>query len=102
MITEAAGRVNRLDGLRRIGIDEVAYRKEQRYLLVTWNHAACPRQARRRYQQHDQRAAEVAGAGSSDAEEVAGEVVDLAVGVGGQFLGDFDVAGGDELVDEGA
>ena len=27
-----------LDGLRRIGIDEISYRKGHRYLLVTWNH----------------------------------------------------------------
>jgi transposase len=31
---------DRLAGLRRIGIDEISYRKGQRYLLVTWNHSA--------------------------------------------------------------
>jgi transposase len=38
VVAEAAGRVDRLDGLRRIGIDEVAYRKGQRYLTVVVDH----------------------------------------------------------------
>ena len=38
VIAEAAARVDRLDGLRRIGIDEVAYRKGQRYLTVVVDH----------------------------------------------------------------
>jgi transposase len=35
---ELAGTVNRLDGLRRIGIDEVSYRKGQRYILRVVDH----------------------------------------------------------------
>jgi transposase len=35
---ELAGRTDRLAGLRRIGIDEVAYRKGQRYLLRVVDH----------------------------------------------------------------
>jgi transposase len=35
---ELAGRTDRLAGLRRIGIDEVAYRKGQRYILRVWDH----------------------------------------------------------------
>lgn len=39
VLAEAAGAgPDRLDGLRRIGIDEVAYRKGQRYLLVIVDH----------------------------------------------------------------
>lgn len=38
VVAEAAGRVDRLAGLRRIGIDEVAYRKGQRYLTVVVDH----------------------------------------------------------------
>lgn len=38
VIAEAAGRTDRLAGLRRIGIDEVAYRKGQRYLTVVVDH----------------------------------------------------------------
>ncbi|MGH4020746.1 MAG: helix-turn-helix domain-containing protein [Pseudonocardiaceae bacterium] len=33
VVTERAGAVDRLAGLRRIGIDEISYRKGQRYLL---------------------------------------------------------------------
>lgn len=35
---ELAGKVNRLDGLRRIGIDEVSFRKGQRYILRVVDH----------------------------------------------------------------
>ena len=38
VVTEAAGRRDQLDGLRRIGIDEVAYRKGNRYLVVVVDH----------------------------------------------------------------
>ena len=38
--TEALGRIDLLDGLVAIAIDEVKYKKGQRYLLVTWNQAA--------------------------------------------------------------
>jgi len=38
VVAEASGRVDRLDGLRRIGIDEVAYRKGHRYLTVVVDH----------------------------------------------------------------
>jgi transposase len=38
VVAEAAGRTDRLAGLRRIGIDEVAYRKGQRYLTVVVDH----------------------------------------------------------------
>ena len=31
-----------LAGLSRIGIDEIAYRRRHRYLLVTWNHDTGP------------------------------------------------------------
>jgi transposase len=35
---EAAGEVDLLDGLRRIGIDEISHRKGQRYLTVVVDH----------------------------------------------------------------
>ena len=38
VVTERAGQVDRLAGLRRIGIDEISYRKGQRYLLVVTDH----------------------------------------------------------------
>ena len=38
IVAEASGRTDRLAGLRRIGIDEVAYRKGQRYLTVVVDH----------------------------------------------------------------
>ena len=38
VVTEARGRVDQLAGLRRIGIDEVAYRKGHRYLVVVVDH----------------------------------------------------------------
>lgn len=38
VVTEASARIDRLDGLRRIGIDEVAYRKGHRYLTVVVDH----------------------------------------------------------------
>ena len=38
VVAEAAGRTDRLAGLRRIGIDEVAYRRGQRYLTVVVDH----------------------------------------------------------------
>jgi transposase len=38
VVAEAAGRRDRLDGLRRVGIDEIAYRKGQRYLLCAVDH----------------------------------------------------------------
>jgi transposase len=38
VVTEAAGRTDRLAGLRRVGIDEAAYRKGQRYLTVVVDH----------------------------------------------------------------
>jgi transposase len=38
VVSEASGQHDRLDGLRRIGIDEVAYRKGQRYLTVVVDH----------------------------------------------------------------
>lgn len=38
VITEAAARTDRLAGLRRVGIDEVAYRKGHRYLTVVVDH----------------------------------------------------------------
>ena len=38
VVTERAGAVDRLAGLRRIGIDEISYRKGQRYLLVVTCH----------------------------------------------------------------
>jgi transposase len=38
VVAEARGRVDRLAGLRRIGIDEVAYRKGHRYLMVVTDH----------------------------------------------------------------
>jgi transposase len=38
VVGEQAATVDRLDGLRRIGIDEVAYRKGHRYLLVVVDH----------------------------------------------------------------
>jgi transposase len=34
---DTAGRVDLLAGLRRIGIDEISYRKGHKYLTVTWN-----------------------------------------------------------------
>jgi len=38
VVAEAAGRRDRLAGLRRIGIDEISYRKGQRYLLAVVDH----------------------------------------------------------------
>ena len=38
VVAERAGAVDRLAGLRRIGIDEISYRKGQRYLLVVTCH----------------------------------------------------------------
>jgi transposase len=38
VVAEAAGRSDQLAGLRRIGIDEVAYRKGHRYLTVVVDH----------------------------------------------------------------
>jgi transposase len=38
VVTEAAARTDRLAGLRRVGIDEVAYRKGHRYLTVVVDH----------------------------------------------------------------
>ena len=38
VVAERVARVDRLAGLRRIGIDEISYRKGQRYLLVVVDH----------------------------------------------------------------
>jgi transposase len=38
VVAELAGRTDRLVGLRRIGIDEISYRKGQRYLLCVVDH----------------------------------------------------------------
>jgi transposase len=38
VVAEAAGRTDRLSGLRRVGIDEISYRKGQRYLLCAVDH----------------------------------------------------------------
>ena len=38
VVAERAGALDRLAGLRRIGIDEISYRKGQRYLLVVTCH----------------------------------------------------------------
>ena len=38
VVAERAARTDRLAGLRRIGIDEISYRKGQRYLLVIVDH----------------------------------------------------------------
>lgn len=38
VVAEVAGRADRLAGLRRIGIDEIAHRKGQRYLLIVIDH----------------------------------------------------------------
>ena len=38
VVAELAGRTDRLAGLRRIGIDEISYRKGQRYLLCVVDH----------------------------------------------------------------
>lgn len=38
LATEALGRTDLLDGLVAVAIDEVKYKRGQRYLLVTWNH----------------------------------------------------------------
>jgi transposase len=38
VVAERAERTDRLTGLRRIGIDEISYRKGQRYLLVVVDH----------------------------------------------------------------
>ncbi|MGH3906588.1 MAG: transposase [Pseudonocardiaceae bacterium] len=38
VVAEAAGRRDRLAGLRRIGIDEISYRKGQRFLLCVVDH----------------------------------------------------------------
>jgi transposase len=38
VVDQARGRVDRLDGLTRIGIDEIAYRKGNRYLIMVTDH----------------------------------------------------------------
>ena len=38
VVAERAGQIDRLAGLRRIGIDEISYRKGHRYLLVVVDH----------------------------------------------------------------
>jgi transposase len=38
VVADRAGQTDRLAGLRRIGIDEISYRKGQRYLLVVVDH----------------------------------------------------------------
>ena len=38
VVAEAAGKRNRLAGLRRIGVDEISYRRGQRYLLCMVDH----------------------------------------------------------------
>jgi len=38
VVADRAGRLDRLAGLRRIGIDEISYRKGQRYLLCVVDH----------------------------------------------------------------
>jgi transposase len=38
LVADRAGQLKRLAGLRRIGIDEISYRKGQRYLLVVVDH----------------------------------------------------------------
>jgi transposase len=38
VVADRAGKIDRLAGLRRIGIDEISYRKGQRYLLVVVDH----------------------------------------------------------------
>ena len=38
VVAERAGKIDRLAGLRRIGIDEISYRKGQRYLLCVVDH----------------------------------------------------------------
>jgi transposase len=38
VVAELDGRTDRLAGVRRIGIDEISYRKGQRYLTVVVNH----------------------------------------------------------------
>jgi transposase len=38
VVAELAGTADRLDGLRKIGIDEIAYRKGHRYLLAVTDH----------------------------------------------------------------
>ena len=56
-----------LAGLSRIGIDEIAYRRRHRYLLVTWNHDTGPavldrhHDLRDTYRHADDDGAEVAG-----------------------------------------
>ena len=38
VVADRAGQIDRLAGLRRIGIDEISYRKGQRYLLLVVDH----------------------------------------------------------------
>jgi len=38
VVTERAGKVDQLEGLRRVGIDELSYRKGHRYLTVVVDH----------------------------------------------------------------
>jgi transposase len=38
VVAGRAGQINRLAGLRRIGIDEISYRKGQRFLLIVVDH----------------------------------------------------------------
>jgi len=38
VVTQRAAQLDRLDGLRRIGVDEISYRKGHRYLLCVVDH----------------------------------------------------------------
>jgi transposase len=40
VVAEARGAHDPFDGLQRIGIDEISYKRGRRYLLVTWNQLA--------------------------------------------------------------
>jgi transposase len=40
VVDEARAAVDPFDGLRRVGIDEISYKRGHRYLLVTWNQSA--------------------------------------------------------------
>src|SRR6266542_4397362 len=62
VVTEAEAALDRLNGLQRIGIDEVSHRKGQRYLTVVVDHDS------RRDRRHDRQSGDGSrgGLGSSE------------------------------------
>jgi transposase len=49
VVADIDAQVDRLEGLRRIGIDEISYKRGHRYLCVTWNSSAANYSLRNRH-----------------------------------------------------